>query len=261
MFRLATALLAFASLPIAAADRLVTIDTRPGVRVAYWLMERPDATATLVLLPGGAGGIGMKHGVPTSENFLVRSRELFAAAGYNVAIVGKPSDREDLDPGFRASSDHVADLRRIADKLRKELGKPVWLVGTSRGTISAAATGIAAGSRRIAGIVLTSSRTSRRYPTVPGLALEDPRAGARRAPSRRRVPQLQPARGLAHHFELDELAGEAIRARRGRRRRARAAMRAVSLPRLHRDGEGSGGDDHRLDTQPVPVFRAPCRDS
>jgi hypothetical protein len=72
-----------------AADRLVNIDTRPGVRVGYWWMERPDATATVVLLPGGKGAIGMKDGVPTSDNFLVRNRERFAAAKFNVAVVGE----------------------------------------------------------------------------------------------------------------------------------------------------------------------------
>src|SRR6266852_9337927 len=104
MLRLAVTLLALASLHVAAADRLAAIETRPGVKVAYWWMERPDAVATVMLLPGGEGGIGMKDGVPTSQNFLVRSRDLFAAAGFNVAIVGKPSDRTDLDPGFRGGA-------------------------------------------------------------------------------------------------------------------------------------------------------------
>jgi pimeloyl-ACP methyl ester carboxylesterase len=171
MSRLAVFLVALLTLPAAAADRLVALETRPSVRTAYWLMERPGATATVMLLPGGEGGIGMKDGAPTSSNFLVRSRDYFAAAGYNVAIVGKPSDRTDLDPGFRASPDHVADLRRIAAKLRNDLGKPVWLVGTSLGTISAAATAIAMDPGEIAGIVLSSSRTGGNYPTVPGLAL------------------------------------------------------------------------------------------
>jgi hypothetical protein len=36
----------------------VFADTRPGIRVGYWLMERPGATATVMLLPGGEGGIG-----------------------------------------------------------------------------------------------------------------------------------------------------------------------------------------------------------
>jgi pimeloyl-ACP methyl ester carboxylesterase len=174
MFRFASILFAFAVSLASAADHLVTIDTRPGVRVGYWLMERPGAAATVVLLPGGAGGIGMANGVPTSTNFLVRSRDLFAAAGYNVAIVGKPSDRIDLDPNFRASDDHVTDLRMVVERLRRNLGKPVWLVGTSLGTISAAAAAIGLEPSALAGVVLTSSVTSggRRSPVrVAGLDL------------------------------------------------------------------------------------------
>ncbi|MGZ5101230.1 MAG: alpha/beta hydrolase [Usitatibacter sp.] len=164
MLRLAA--LAFVCLCAAstqAADRLVNIDTRPGVRVGYWLMVRDGATATVVLLPGGEGGIGMKGGVPTSTNFLVRSRDLFAAAGFNVAIVGKPSDHADLDLVFRTSENHMEDLRRVVEKLRRDLGKPVWLMGTSRGTTSAAAAAIALGPA-IDGVVLSSSITDGSLP-------------------------------------------------------------------------------------------------
>ncbi len=187
MFRLLIAILALgAGLP-QAADRLISIDTRPGVKVGYWWMERPDAKATLVLLPGGEGGIGLKDGVPQSLNFLVRSRDFFADAGYNVAIVGKPSDHRDLDPRFRASDEHVADLRAVVEKL-KGMGKPVWLVGTSLGTISAAAAAAAEPPMPIAGIVLTSSvtntnRVTRYTVTMVGL-------------SRVRVPTL-----VMHHKE------------------------------------------------------------
>jgi hypothetical protein len=157
-----------------AADRLVMADTRPGVRVGYWMMERPNASATLMLLPGGAGGIGMKDGVPTSANFLVRSRDLFAGEGFNVAVVGRPNDRDDLDLAFRASGDHIEDLRVIAERLRKEHGKPVWLVGTSRGTVSAAAGAAALDPSVVAGIVLSSSVTYvRNGPAVPVLPLGD----------------------------------------------------------------------------------------
>ena len=159
-----------------AADRLVGVDTRPGVRVGYWLMERPGATATVMLLPGGEGGIGYKGGVPTSKNFLVRSRDLFAAEGFNVAVVGKPTDKDDMDLAFRAGRDHVEDLRVIAEKLRAQFGKPVWLVGTSRGSVSAAAAGAALDSPAIAGIVLTSSVTYSKFqPAVPTLPLMDVR--------------------------------------------------------------------------------------
>jgi hypothetical protein len=177
MHRLLLALVAFATLSAAAQDRLVFTDTRPGVRVGYWLMERPGATATVLLLPGGEGSIGAARGQePRSKNFLVRTREMFAAAGFNVAVVGRPSDQEDMTLAFRASKDGIEDLRVIAEKLRAQLGKPVWLVGTSRGSVSAAAAGAALDPPTIAGIVLTSSVTySRMQPAVPTLPLMDVR--------------------------------------------------------------------------------------
>lgn len=169
-----TLLLAAArALPAAGADRLIKIDTRPGVTVSFWYMPRPGATATVVLLPGGSGGIGFKHGVPTSQNFLVRSRDLFAGHDVNVAIVGRPSDKKDLDNIFRADPRHVEDLRDVVRYLKKESKAPVWLVGTSRGTISATAAAIAFGADELAGVVLTSSITSYRIATaVPQQALD-----------------------------------------------------------------------------------------
>jgi hypothetical protein len=166
-------LLALLSCCALAQDRLVFADTRPGVRVGYWLMVWPGATATVMLLPGGEGSIGSVKGAePRSKNFLVRTRDMFAAAGFNVAVVGRPSDQEDLTLAFRAGKDHVEDLRVIAEKLRVELGKPVWLVGTSRGSVSAAAAGAVLDPPTIAGIVLTSSVTyAKSQPAVPMLPL------------------------------------------------------------------------------------------
>lgn len=168
---LAAAVLAFASAAWA-GDHLVGVATRPGVKVAYWWMPRPEATATLVLLPGGGGGMGYKDGVPTSTNFLVRSRDRFAAAGFDVAIVGRPSDRRALDLAFRVSEANAEDLARVVERLRAVGKKPVWLVGTSNGTVSAAAAAIALG-RSIDGLVLTSSITdSLRPQAVENLALD-----------------------------------------------------------------------------------------
>ncbi len=53
--------------------------------------------ATLVLIPGGHGGLqlfpngSMKWG---ENNFLVRTRRLFADQGFTVVIVDAPSDRQ-----------------------------------------------------------------------------------------------------------------------------------------------------------------------
>lgn len=141
----------------AAADTLIRLETRPGVSVSFFLMPRPGATATVVLLPGGAGNFGpMVDGQPAGRNFLVRERERFAAAGFNVAIVGRPSDIPDLDTATRTGEAHLADLRAVVRELKARDGLPVWLVGTSRGTVSAAAAAIAFGDQ-LAGVVLTSS--------------------------------------------------------------------------------------------------------
>jgi pimeloyl-ACP methyl ester carboxylesterase len=164
------AMAGFAAIP-AFADAMIKIDTRPGVTVSYWYMPRAGATATVVLLTGGNGSIGFKNGVPTSANFLIRSRDLFAAHGFNLALVGRPSDREDLNTDFRVGTQHMEDLRKIVARLKQGTHLPIWLVGTSRGTVSATAAAIAFGDEELAGIVLTSSIT-RGTGAVPRQALE-----------------------------------------------------------------------------------------
>ncbi|MFI4929977.1 MAG: alpha/beta hydrolase [Burkholderiales bacterium] len=168
--------LALCGATAARADELITLSTRSGVTVSYWYMPRATATATLVLLTGGSGNIGMRDGRPQSGNFLVRSRDLFAAEGFNVAIVGRPSDVADMDTAFRASAANVQDLTRVVDDLLARANVPLWLVGTSRGTVSATAAAIAIGPPRLAGVVLTSSVTAFKLPgAVPTQRLGDVR--------------------------------------------------------------------------------------
>lgn len=166
-------LILFLAAPVFAEnDRLVTIDTRPGVTVSFYYMKREGAKGSIVLLTGGAGGIGMKNGIPTSNNFLVRSRDLFAANGFNVVVVGKPSDKDDLDGPFRVSAEHMEDLRRVLAFVKKDGEVPVWIVGTSMGTISATAVAIVAGKEELSGIVLTSSITRKKTGAVPEQKLD-----------------------------------------------------------------------------------------
>jgi pimeloyl-ACP methyl ester carboxylesterase len=176
MLRFLLAALAFSGAGASAFDRLATIDTRPGVSLEYWTMERASATATLLLFPGGSGNLGIpkRGGPPSSDNFLIRTRELFADAGFNVVIMGKPSDKSELDAQFRAGAEHVEDVRILVDRVARDFGKPVWLVATSRGTISAAAAAIALAPSAIAGLVLTSSVTNGNNTVpLPSLALQE----------------------------------------------------------------------------------------
>ena len=97
---------------------------------------------------------------------------MFAANGFNVAVVGKPSDKDDLDGSFRISAEHIEDLRRVVAFLKKDAGVPVWVVGTSMGTISATAVATVVSKEELSGIVLTSSVTRKKIGAVPEQKLE-----------------------------------------------------------------------------------------
>ena len=153
-------LLALACATASAQDRLVKVETRAGVTVSYWYMPRDGATATLLLFTGGGGNIGMRDGEPRSPNFLVRNRALFAAQGFNVAVIGRPSDVADMDDRFRTSPRHLEDVAKVLADLHGRAPVPTWLIGTSMGTVSVAAVAAAPNGPPIAGIVLTSSITS-----------------------------------------------------------------------------------------------------
>src|SRR5262249_47351169 len=77
-----------------------------------------------------------------------------------VVVVDAPSDRQ-MPPylsGFRGTSKHVNDLKAVIARVRKQADVPVWLVGTSRGTESAAYTATyLAGRDGPDGLVLTST--------------------------------------------------------------------------------------------------------
>lgn len=130
--------------PVAAAapyqDRLVTLDTRPGVTENLFVME-PDGPprAAVLLFPGAEGKLDLSRRKPSwiGKNFLVRARWLFARQGLLVAVIDTPSDRPDGLRGFRSTPEHAVDIAAAIRYLRQAAAVPVWLVGTSRGTVSA----------------------------------------------------------------------------------------------------------------------------
>jgi pimeloyl-ACP methyl ester carboxylesterase len=137
------------------------LQTRPGVTQRV-LVEAPDqARAAAILFAGGDGGVVFVNNAAASyrANFLLRSSAEFLRNGFVVAIFGAPSDKPGpnyLDDNFRKSKEHAEDTLIVVNALRKRFGVPVWLVGTSRGTISAAAAGLHLG-KSIDGVVLTAT--------------------------------------------------------------------------------------------------------
>lgn len=144
-------------------QQVVDVPTRPGVTQRMIVLTPPEPKAAVILLAGGHGGLqiypngSMKWG---ENNFLVRSRQRFADQGLLVAVVDAPSDRQSAPflGGFRQTPEHAADLKAVIAWLRESAKVPVWLVGTSRGTQSAAfvATSLV-GPDGPDGVVLTSS--------------------------------------------------------------------------------------------------------
>jgi hypothetical protein len=147
--------------PAGAADGLVNIDAgRKGATIPLYVLGNHSAKKTLILLPGGGGDTGkITLGQPGSNNFLARSRELFQAQGFNVIVMFRASDLDDLDTEYRVTKPHINEIERVIKFAKQEFKKPVWLIGTSRGTVSATAASIALGPSAINGLVLTSSVT------------------------------------------------------------------------------------------------------
>lgn len=75
--------------------------------------------------------------------------------------------------GFRTSAEHAGDIQAIIDNLHRRFDKPVWLIGTSRGTESVANAAVRQ-LDGIAGIVLTSSisEENAKGEALPELALD-----------------------------------------------------------------------------------------
>ncbi|WP_208508425.1 alpha/beta hydrolase [Variovorax paradoxus] len=124
-------------------QQVVDIPTRPGVTQRMLVLTPPTPKAAVILIAGGHGGLrifangSLQWG---AGNFLVRTRQLFADQGLLVAVIDAPSDRQSPPylAGFRQKPEHAADLQAVIAWMRAQSKVPVWLVGTSRGTQSAA---------------------------------------------------------------------------------------------------------------------------
>jgi len=148
-------------------QRVVDIPTRPGVTQRIVLLSPDNPKSAVILFAGGHGGLqitsngSFKWG---EGNFLVRTRDRFAAQELLVAIVDAPSDRQRPPylSGFRQTPEHVADIEAVIAWLKQQAKVPVWLVGTSRGTQSAAfvATQLPVADGGPDGLVLTATMLS-----------------------------------------------------------------------------------------------------
>jgi len=147
--------------------QVIDVPTRSGVTNRIIFLSTPEPKATLILFVGGNGGLQIFLGGSAKSfegNFLFRSRREFASHGFNVVVIDSPSDRmkSPFLYGFRHSKEHSEDIKEIIKFLQHQAKKPVWLIGTSRGTESAMSVGLKLqGLEGLQGLVLTSTILAR----------------------------------------------------------------------------------------------------
>jgi hypothetical protein len=151
-----------AAAPVAAHE-MVTVASRPGVTQSFLVIDTGSAKpqAIALLYTGGGGRIDLRREGGELKyrphNFLVRAAGEFARNGVLPVVMDAPSDQNELTDEYRRGSAQSADARAVLGELKHRFpGLSAFLVGTSRGTISAAVLGRELGDE-LAGVVLTSS--------------------------------------------------------------------------------------------------------
>jgi pimeloyl-ACP methyl ester carboxylesterase len=137
--------------------RTFDLPLRTGVRQRILYLSPVKPVASIVMLPGGAGDIGLKtdSDISHGDNFVVRTREVWVQHGYAVIIPDTIDD--DSLRGRRSSPEYAAIVAQLADFARSQASAPVFLLGTSQGSIAAMNGAAHASPGLISGIVLTES--------------------------------------------------------------------------------------------------------
>lgn len=116
-----------------------------------------DPRGVLIMFPGGTGEVGIARdgSVRQGENFVVRTRGLWARRGYEVVVVdalGHKSMR-----GIRSSLWYADVTREIVAYVHSLSGANVWIMGTSQGSIAAMLAASTARPGIVSGVILTES--------------------------------------------------------------------------------------------------------
>lgn len=131
---------------------------RPNGAVQRVLLSIPaHPRGTIVMLPGGAGDIGITRDgrLTHGDNFVVRTRALWNAKGYGVLIPDALAS--DTMRGRRSSPGYARVIGDLVALAHRQGTGPVFLLGTSQGSIAAMNGAAHAAPGSVAGVVLTES--------------------------------------------------------------------------------------------------------
>jgi hypothetical protein len=149
-------------------EEIVHVEVRKGVDepVLLSMASKDQKPKRIVMLfPGGDGIMQIQekssgYWFKLWGNYLIRTRARFVDAEDIAVSVDMPSDQYCCaNDFFRLDAQHAADVGAIISALAARFpGAEFYLVGTSKGTVSAAALGARLGAK-VAGVVLTSTVT------------------------------------------------------------------------------------------------------
>lgn len=145
------------------AETVVRARPAPGVVMRMLVDDLPEPELVVLLLPGADGRINIRSNGTLNRlggDFLVRSRQHFIRHNIATAVVDAPvvkRKRIELGVAHRQSKAHAREIGAAIEMLRARFRRPVWVIGTSRGTISAANVATSMARNGPDGLVLTSS--------------------------------------------------------------------------------------------------------
>jgi hypothetical protein len=124
-------------------------------RILVFGPSKPEKA--IVMLPGGSGAVGISRdgGLKHNHNFVVRTRAAWAALGYLV-IIPDTIDRKNLR-GLRSSPRYAVVVDALLGFAKDQTSGPVFLLGTSQGSIAAVNGAAHARPGLLSGVVLTES--------------------------------------------------------------------------------------------------------
>lgn len=172
-------LVAFYCMASYADDGIVKLE-RGGKAPLFYIATTPSNATKVgaILFAGGAGELHLADAKDASNptqngNFLIRSRKLFSEHGIATAAFDPSDDSGPLEDAVRRSDMHAEEVAAVIADFKRRFGlEHVFLVGTSRGTISAAYVSLPLHDA-IDGVVLTSTvfEASRRGTGLSGFNL------------------------------------------------------------------------------------------
>jgi hypothetical protein len=146
--------------PLETNEEIVSVETRPGVKVRMVLVKpEGEPKGIFLVYPGGSGRVMAQGGRVIRASFTRAGARYFPTHGFLAALVDVPSDEtRGLDDIQRLDDERIEEAKKLIDYLLRRWDRPLFALGHSSGTLSATFLAVKLGDPRLRGIVLAGSK-------------------------------------------------------------------------------------------------------